>query len=104
MERALKKYFIFIFVGILILLISYFLLILTLPISKSKYTSSSSRILTKVPSCPQNYCSDWILGSCIGKNERYKERECYDYPDKGTDCESGKKIYYEKGSQFDAAC
>jgi hypothetical protein len=108
MEWIFKKHLIFTLVGVLILLLAYFLFILLFPISKSNHSSSTSTTLTNPSrSCPKDYCGDWVLGSCIGKNERYKERECYNYPDKDMkpdECEANKKIYYEKGSQFDETC
>jgi len=108
MEWALKKHLIFTFIGILILLLVYSILILIFPTSKNTNPISSSTVLIETShSCPKDYCSSWVLGSCIGKNERYKERECYNYPDKDMkpdECEANKKIYYEKGSQFDETC
>jgi len=56
---------------------------------------------------PADYCNNWISGSCIGVGKRYRERECYHYPQDIKDpnqCESLKKIYYEKGSVPDNSC
>lgn len=59
---------------------------------------------TETLSCPEDYCLNWVYGSCIGSGERYKERTCFDYPNKAVDCEQEKRIYYDKSSQQDESC
>ena len=54
-------------------------------------------------SCPQDYCLGWVYGSCSGPGIRYKERTCFDYPET-SNCEQGRRMYYEKSSEPDSAC
>jgi len=106
MEWVLKKHFILTLFAVLALVAAFFLVITIF--SKSSRQPPGSAVLTKLSnSCPADYCSGWILGSCAGKKERYRERECYDYPERIltlSECEASKRIYYEKGAQADETC
>ena len=107
MEWAIKKHLIFTSVGILILLISFLLIVLLLPAKNNHLPSDQMASIKKTKHCPKDYCGNWILGSCAGKKERYRERECYDYPEgilTLSECEASKRIYYEKGAQADETC
>jgi hypothetical protein len=108
MKLALKRSLIYTATGFLTLFLTYSLLFILFPHAKTINPPSGSAVLNKSHlSCPQDYCGDWVLGSCIGKNQRYRERECYQYPDgimKVSECDANKKVYMEKGSQPDTAC
>jgi hypothetical protein len=108
MELTLKRSLIYTTTGLLTLFLTYSLLLIFFPHAKTANPLSGSVVLNKSHlSCPKDYCGNWVLGSCIGKNQRYRERECYQYPDgimKASECEANKKIYTEKGSQLDTTC
>jgi hypothetical protein len=108
MELKLRKPLMYAFTALLTLLLTYSLLLIFFPHVKNVSPTSGSVVLNKSHlSCEQDYCGEWVLGSCIGKGQRYRERECYQYPDgimKAGECEANKKIYIDKGSQPDASC
>lgn len=118
---SFKKQFIFTVIGIAVMFATYSIIVFNFSISKNHFSPESfsnydqpleSSVVPTIPitynyKCPKDFCNSWVLGSCIGKNERYRERECYDYPDKDLDlssCEANRRIYYEKGSQLDGTC
>jgi len=108
MEIKFRRPLIYTATGLLTLLLAYSLLLVFFPHAKNSNPPSGSAVLNKSHlSCPQDSCGEWVLGSCVGKNQRYRERECYQYPDgiiNENECEANKKVYTDKGSQPDSAC
>jgi hypothetical protein len=100
-QQSKKRFYIMMF---LLFIIEFFLLILII-LNLSTNAESKEIITAQVtePTCPQDYCLDWIYGSCAGKGERYKERTCFDYPE-NINCEQEKRTYYDKSSEPDPFC
>jgi len=63
-----------------------------------KLTQASVYFTVLKTPCPEDYCTNWIKGSCVA-GKVYLERQCVKYPKNATnleECEKWKEIFYER--------